>query len=310
MQKNEQAHVIAAAFSHPGMSGKKNEDRYAVSAYILDDGQGTPVFFGVLADGIGGHRAGEVAADLVVKRVTQIIAESSGKDPITDLVNAIHQTSQEIFIESLKDPSRQGMGATCAAAWIIGDHLYTATVGDSRIYMLRDGVIHQLSIDHTWIQEALDLGLIQADQVANHPNAHVIRRYLGAPNPPRVDSRMRLSRDESDNESENNQKFLLKPGDHVVLCSDGLTDLVEDKEILDAFMNQPVQQAIQNLTDLANERGGHDNITIIGIQVPPKFDSSKQRKPGWKVIGCMLLVVLLFLAALLVIVARMPGLVR
>ena len=160
------------------------------------------------------------------------------------------------------------MGATCAAAWIIGHRLYAATVGDSRLYLLRGRAIIQLSTDHTWIQEALERGFIQPEEARGHPNAHVIRRYLGSPSPPRVDIRLRLSSRESDTQSEANQGLLLQAGDQLILCSDGLTDLVENREILNAFTSQPAQKAAEAMVNLANARGGHDNITLVAIDVP------------------------------------------
>jgi PPM family protein phosphatase len=94
----------------------------------------------------------------------------------------------EKWLES--DAARQGMGATCVAALIIGRRLYAVTVGDSRLYLMREGTIRQLSTDHTWIQEALEAGILQPEDANGHPNAHVIRRYLGSPKPPEVDHRI------------------------------------------------------------------------------------------------------------------------
>jgi protein phosphatase len=154
-----------------------------------------------------------------------------------------------------------------ACAWVHGNQLYTATVGDSRIYLARGGSIRQLSVDHTWVQEALEMGVLHPDQVNGHPNAHVIRRYLGSPEPPEVDLRMRLARNEADSQAVANQGVQLRPGDRLLLCSDGLTDLVSDAEILAILQRTPLSHATEALTALANQRGGHDNITIITAQV-------------------------------------------
>ena len=143
-----------------------------------------------------------------------------------------------------------------------------ATVGDSRIYLLRDGQARQISIDHTWIQEALDAGLIEPGEVAGHPNSHVIRRYLGSPRPPEVDFRIRLEPGESDARALGNQGMQLKAGDRLVVCTDGLSDLVNPAEIYETFSKKPLEQAAAALIDLANSRGGHDNITIVGVDVP------------------------------------------
>jgi serine/threonine protein phosphatase PrpC len=178
------------------------------------------------------------------------------------------------------------MGSTCACAWIIGNRLYTVTVGDSRIYLQRGEAIYQLTTDHTWIQEMVDRCQISPDQAHNHPNAHVIRRYLGSPIPPEGDFRLRIGPGDRDELALANQGFILHPGDKLLLCTDGLTDLVKDSEIRSTLNrnlpgkptsphhqasnpNQKLGVALQELVDLANKRGGHDNITVIVMQVPP-----------------------------------------
>ena len=187
----------------------------------------------VLTDGIGGHRAGEVAAEMATERISQVVAASSGAQPVETLRQAIIQASQEIYTMASGDAARQGMGTTCACAWIIDKRLYTATVGDSRLYLIRKGSIQQLSTDHTWVQEAIEMGSLKPEQVKGHPNQHMIRRYIGSPNPPEVDFRLRLA-ESGDllSGSELNQGLTLREGDRLLLTSDGLTDLVNDSEIL------------------------------------------------------------------------------
>ena len=255
-----------AALTHPGMSGKNNEDRYAVSAYRLDRRSRAPVLLAVLSDGIGGHHAGEVAAEIAVERISQLVAASDGLAPVEILREAVTQASREILSQAVADLAYYGMGATCACAWVIGSQLYTAAVGDSRIYLLRGGGIYQLTTDHTWIQDALDAGIIQPDQAKKHPNAHVIRRYLGSINPPEVDFRLRPPGEET--ASEECQGLALLENDRLLLCSDGLTDLVEDQEILAALGAGSLESAERELIDLANQRGGHDNITLVAAEIP------------------------------------------
>jgi PPM family protein phosphatase len=270
----ERAHLHIAALTHPGMSGKNNEDRYAVSAFRLEGELSTPAVFAIISDGIGGHRAGEVAAEMVVETVSQAVAKSDARYPIQTLREAIMRSSQLISVESENDPEKKGMGATCACALIVGERLYTAYVGDTRIYLLHSGAIQQISIDHTWVQEAIDAGVIGPDEAKGHPNAHVIRRYLGSKQPVEPDTRLRLSATESAGQSEGNQGLPLQPGDQVILCSDGLTDLVGDDEILAAIQNKEQEAALQELVDLANQRGGHDNITVVALRLPALVPSS------------------------------------
>lgn len=278
MIPSEKAHVIVAAISDAGMSGKNNEDRYSVSAFQLETNPPTPTLLAVVADGIGGHNAGEVASEMAVELINRYIAESDGSQPVAILNGAITQAGRAIHDAAESNPELRGMGSTCACVWIIGNRLYMATVGDSRVYLLRDDSIQQLSKDHTWVQEALDNGTISPKQANNHPNAHVIRRYLGSRQTVVPDFRIRLSKDENDTQAVENQGMTLLPGDRILLCSDGLTDLVSDEEIRTYIANKKGKLALNNLVDLANQRGGHDNITMIHISVPEP--SKKQNSPA------------------------------
>jgi PPM family protein phosphatase len=264
----ESPHLLVTATTHPGMSGKNNEDRYTVSAFRLSEAPNSPVLLAIVADGIGGHRAGEVASDIAVDKINHSIAEADMSQPVQALRQAIIQASQEILAQAEADPTRGGMGSTCVCALIIEDRLYTATVGDSRLYLIRDGEIRQLSTDHTWVQEAIDAGLLEPDQARTHPNAHVIRRHLGSQITVEPDTRLRLQPGETSEQAEANQGMKLLPGDQLLLCSDGLTDLVLDDEIRAAVRNKDQEKVNIALTDLANHRGGHDNITIVLLRIP------------------------------------------
>lgn len=264
----QRAHLHVAAQTHPGMSGKNNEDRYAVSAYQPGTDDLGPSVLAIISDGIGGHRAGEVAAEIAVETISHAVATGDRGQPVKTLYQAVLQASQAIYNQSESDIEQKGMGATCACCWIIGSQLYTVSVGDSRIYLLRGRAIQQLSTDHTWIQEAIEQGALTPEQARNHPNAHVIRRYLGSRQPVVPDLRLRLQPDENDEQAEANQGFHLQPGDQVLLCSDGLTDLISDQEIVSTFNRNNQDEALKNLVDLANQRGGHDNITIVAMQMP------------------------------------------
>jgi protein phosphatase len=264
----EHAHLQVAAVSHPGMSGKNNEDRYGVSAYHLDQAASRPAVLAIVADGIGGHRAGEVAAEIAVETISRVVAESDASQPVQILQEAIVRAGQVIHDQAETDTSLKGMGSTCACVWIIGSRLYTASVGDTRVYLIRGNTINQLTTDHTWVQEAIESGILRQEEARGHPNAHVIRRYLGSRNDVVPDTRLRLYQGEGDKNAEANQGTNLGPGDCVLICSDGLTDLVDDSEILAFVKDSPLQDAVEKLTSLANHRGGHDNITIVALQVP------------------------------------------
>lgn len=305
----ERAHLKASAITNPGMSGKNNEDRYAVAAFRTEGERPVPVLFAIVSDGIGGHRAGEVAAEMVVETVSQAVAQSNASNPVQTLRESVMRSSQEILVQAESSPEKKGMGATCACALVVGDRLYIAYVGDSRLYLIRNGNIQQLSIDHTWVQEAVDAGVIDPGQTKEHPNAHVIRRYLGSKHPVEPDTRLRLAVNEEDSRSEGNQGLHLRPNDHVLLCSDGLTDLVQDHEILAIMQASDPEKAIKKLVELANKRGGHDNITIVDLRVPDLLPDAtqpvslsasldKKKRPTWLIllIGLTILMILILAA--------------
>lgn len=276
------AHLNVEAQTHAGMAGKNNEDRYAVASFILDKDEHMPVLFAVLSDGIGGHRAGEVAAELAVNHVMQAVAHSDGLHIQRAIEDAITEASEAIAAHSAANKNLKGMGATCATSWIVGDRLHTAYVGDSRIYLMRGGRIQQLTVDHTWVQEAIDRGVLTPEEARTHPNVHVIRRYLGSPTPPEPDFRLKLFNDEGDQNAENNQGLQLLPNDTLLLCTDGLTDLVWNDEILEMVRSRPnLKEAARALIELANSRGGHDNITVLLISVPADFKLVLRKKVDW-----------------------------
>jgi PPM family protein phosphatase len=294
------AHLNVDAQTHPGMTGKNNEDRYAVASFVLDKRDRTPVVFAVLADGIGGHRAGEVAAELAVNHMMQVVARSDGRHIRRTIEDAVVEASDAIAAHSESNENLKGMGATCATAWIVGDKLHTAYVGDSRIYLVRGGRIQQLTVDHTWVQEAIERGVLTPEMARQHPNVHVIRRYLGSPTPPDPDFRLKLFNDEGDQHAENNQGLQLQPSDILLLCSDGLTDLVWNDEILETIRSKPnVKEASRALIELANSRGGHDNITVVLIAVPPNFKLVVRKNVNWMpwIIGIIAGIILVMGAA-------------
>jgi protein phosphatase len=288
------------------MGGKENEDRLAVSSYRIGENNPTGSVFAIVSDGIGGHRAGEVAAEMAVEGISQLVAESNASRPVTILDNAIQVTSDAIATKAKDNTQRLGMGTTCACAWVIGNQLFTASVGDSRIYLLRGGGLTQLTVDHTWVQEAVERGILDPKDVRNHPNVHVIRRYLGSAKTPQADIRLRLATDETDTQSRSNQGLRLLPGDLLLLCTDGLTDVVESAEIIHTVRGLELQSAAQALVDLACARHGRDNITVIMMLIPLDRPAAKNVSPAnshglrlwqWALLGLACLILLGLLTA-------------
>lgn len=262
------SNLLIAHDTHAGESGKNNEDHHAVHSFRAGGEGSELVTVAVVADGIGGHRAGEVASEMA----TQIIMERAGQWPGGDygalLISAFGEAARQIAARAHSTSDLHGMGTTCALAVIAGRRLYICYAGDSRIYLIRGKTIRQISVDHTWIQEALDYKLITREEAKTHPNRHVVRRHLGGKVDVQPDLRLRLMDDESKEQSEHNQGQHLNSGDTVLLCSDGLTDLVDDAEILEVVSQHSLDGAVAALIKLARERGGHDNITVVILQVP------------------------------------------
>jgi len=268
-------HIKVAAITHPGEVRDHNEDRFLTYSFLLED-QTTPGLLAVVADGVGGHKAGEVAAQITTDTIQTSIASAKQISPVENLREAILEAGREVASLSQQESRYAGMGTTVAAALVIKNRLYTATVGDSRIYFLRNRKLRQVSIDHTWIHEALKHKLITPEEARNHPNAHVIQKAIGNPTPPEPDFRLNLANHETDEQSIANQGMTLKGGDQILLCSDGLTDLVEREEIENALLEQTPDDAVEALSSLARARGGHDNITIVILKAPaaPKKKNS------------------------------------
>lgn len=208
----------------------------------------------VVADGLGGHEAGDVASQLAVNEVNESYYQSENDERAEALQHAIKQASTRIYQESLaKSPqaSKSGMMATtCVAAVLQGDTVYVANVGDSRAYIARDGQVMQVSQDHSVVEEQLRAGLITKDQVRDHPQYNVITRCLGK------------AEVEVDIFSEHVEK-----GDFLILCTDGLSSMVSDEELGTIVQQFEPEESVRRLIERANEQGGPDNITAVVVQV-------------------------------------------
>ncbi len=277
------SHLVYAARTHMGKKRRVNEDRTIVMAYRVEE-NGPPALLAIVADGIGGHKAGDVAAQLTVETITQGVATFQGGDPLPCLQSAIIEAGRVVSTNAAESADLAGMGSTAAVALIVGPRLYTVTVGDSRIYLLRQGRLRQISIDHTWVQEAIDYNIISPEDAKDHPQAHVIRRHIGGKQLPEPDIRMSLEDGENDSRAISNQGMHLKRGDRLLLCTDGLTDMVTDLEIYRALKEKPVEEAAEYLLDLALDHGGHDNITLVILAAPK---GKHQERPRSK-FGCLL----------------------
>jgi serine/threonine protein phosphatase PrpC len=275
MEKTLEPQADLAADSNVGRVRTNNEDRYAV---VRLECKGTPGVLALVADGVGGHAAGEVASQMVVDEIVRAVQADPCANPAKILPQAVVRAGRTVFARAKNDIALRGMATTLAGAWLVGRRLYTVTVGDSRIYMRRGGRTFQASIDHTWVQDAVEHGLLTPDQARIHPNAHVLRRHLGGEQDPEPDQRLRLDEGAETPGSAEHQGMTLEDGDALVLCSDGLSDLVGEAEIGRALRHKKIERTVQELIELARSRGGHDNITIVALRIPTEREKAAGRR--------------------------------
>src|SRR5262249_31457894 len=205
-------------------------------------------------DGMGGHSAGEVASNKAIDVISRVYYEEKGA-PQSALKKAFNQASREIFEMSEKDEALKGMGTTCTALVLKNGSALAAHVGDSRLYLVRNGGIYVMTEDHSEVMEMVKRGLINLEEARHHPDKNVILRAIGSH--PQVEV------------STWDEPMPVREGDRFLLCSDGLYDLVEDEEIKAEIEKAEPQAACESLIALAKERGGHDNISVGILTVKP-----------------------------------------
>jgi serine/threonine protein phosphatase PrpC len=299
MIPQESLHLTAVGRSHTGRKRTQNEDRFAIQAYALEDGRNAALV--IVADGIGGHQAGEVAAQYTVDTILTSMASFEGTDPLPAIEKAIIEAGRAVSQAASEESAREGMGSTVAIAFIIEDRLFTATVGDSRIYLLRKQRLRQVSIDHTWIQEAIEYDILTPEEARGHPQSHVLRRHIGGEELPEPDLRLRLRDGESDEAAFENQGTTLDDQDRVLLCTDGLTDMVPDIEIYNTLVTLPPEKAVDRLVERALKSGGKDNVTVAIVALPKEVDTQPivvhRKRRGLKILVSVVLLLGLILGS-------------
>lgn len=215
----------------------------------------------LVADGMGGHSAGEVASRKAVEVISRIYYEQDGY-PQSALQKAFNQASREIFEMSQADDSLRGMGTTCTALVLKNGSALAAHVGDSRLYLVRNGAIYTMTEDHSQVMEMVKRGLISLEQARHHPDKNVILRAIGSR--PEVEV------------STWEEPLPAREGDRFLLCSDGLYDLVEDEEIRRAVEEAEPRSACENLIALAKQRGGYDNISVGVVSLTPVSETQSE----------------------------------
>ena len=245
--------VTAAGATHVGLVRSCNQD-----SFLVDD----ELHLYLVADGMGGHAGGEIASNLCITSISQYLLDQ--KDLITNsqdrqhpdarisnlMANAVNHASTKIYERALEEPTLRGMGTTATAAVVVDKFAYIAHVGDSRCYLLRRGFIYQVTNDHSLVSEQVRAGILTKEEADLHHLRNVITRSVGYQEEEDVDT----------------TSLALENGDMILMCSDGLHGKVSDKE-MSLLLRENELDAAPKLINLANERGGEDNITVVILKV-------------------------------------------
>lgn len=234
-----------------GRVRKINEDSY------YDDPENLGLY--IVADGMGGHQAGEVASSLAVETLSSILREHllDQNSRMTDIEHvlkaAVDRANQTVYNLATSQPGYSGMGTTVVVCIVREGHAHIAHIGDSRAYLIRKRMLKQLTTDHSLVQELLNKGRITEAEAEDHPRKNILTRALGTDPVIEIDT----------------MSIQLQPGDTLMLCTDGISNHVDRQELLDLISDNPPESACMEIIRLANSRGGFDNMTILIVESTP-----------------------------------------
>jgi serine/threonine protein phosphatase PrpC len=237
-------HFLSQAATHRGMVRELNED-----ALFSCGDEGT----WAVADGMGGHEGGDRASGLIVRTLETMRLANSFKDSLGRLQDLIQRANQDLVNSTASRPRHLRPGSTIVSLLLQDGKGAAVWAGDSRLYRLRDGVLEQLTRDHSQVQALVDQGLVDEDHAESHPMAHVITQAIGFDVPAGLETR----------------RFEVRPGDRFLLCSDGLIRVVGKEEILEHLSTTPLPERASTLIDLSLERGAPDNVTVVCVDCEP-----------------------------------------
>lgn len=237
--------IKTAYLTDTGRTRELNEDAIYASEKPVGN---LPNLF-IVADGMGGHNAGDFASTFTVDTLVEEIENSFEKNPSIIFQKAIQVANQKLREIAAADLRKRGMGTTVVAATCMGKYLQVANVGDSRLYVVND-TIKQITTDHSYVEEMIKRGNLQRENARSNPNKNIITRAVGAKNDIQADIYV----------------LELKPGDLLLMCSDGLSNMLEDEEMRMIIKRQrDIVEMAEKLVEAANENGGKDNISVILI---------------------------------------------
>jgi serine/threonine protein phosphatase PrpC len=242
--------LFVAARSDVGMIRAGNED-----SFFAEANEKRGLF--IVADGMGGHAAGEVASEMAVQIISRELAgiteiNNGDNAAAVKVAEAVKKANSKIYERTITEVDKQGMGTTASVLILTGSRYLIGQVGDSRVYLLRDGKLRQLTKDHSYVQEQVDAGFLTPEQARYHPYSNVITRCVGA----------------SDSVEPDTYNGEVKTGDVYLVASDGLTGMVDDRRLQQLLFSRATPgRVVDALISEANGRGGLDNITAIVVQV-------------------------------------------
>lgn len=228
--------------THPGLKRKVNEDSVLVR---------TERGLWAVADGMGGHEAGDVASSTIVEALSLVPPHSRIENFVGDAILALRNVNQKLIELARSEQRPRTIGSTVVGLAIVDDQFGCFWAGDSRAYRVREGEIAQLSRDHSLVQELMDAGMLDAIEAEHHPNANVVTRAVGAAEALRVDT----------------SAGDVRSGDLFILASDGLTRVVNDDELYAELISAPLSQAADRLLDTVLARGAPDNVSLVIVRV-------------------------------------------
>ncbi len=242
--------VNAVGVTDTGLVRPLNEDSFLIHGFE----NGTPYGFCILADGMGGHNAGEVASAMATEIIANELSNSdinaTQDDIVANITASLDYANNEIYTKSVSNSANAGMGTTAVVIYLNGTTAYIANIGDSRAYLVENSGITQLTTDHSVVQKLVESGSITPEEARNHPEKNIITKALGT----------------EPTEDYDIYEFSVREGDKILLCSDGLSDMIDDTQINDILNSYPCpDEAASALIAAAKENGGRDNITVVLI---------------------------------------------
>jgi PPM family protein phosphatase len=249
--------IEVAGQTDVGCLRENNEDAYLYWEPAEDNQFRLKGRLAVVADGMGGHEGGQEASHLAVEAVREVYAHSASDDPQAALLESFVAAHARILEYAEQHPEFLGMGTTCTAVVVQGRRIYFAHVGDSRLYLVRNGRVSRLTRDHSYVGRLVENGLVSAEDAEHHPQRHILIAALGSGADLAVDGA--------------EPGMAVQEGDDLLLCTDGLWSVVSEKELASALDGNTPAECCTALVRLARQRGGPDNITLQVLRVGPEL---------------------------------------